>query len=151
MLGTVLPKRNSAWLNAGSRSWIVFSADNGDIKFPHRLPIIAETHESTLLFDATRKSCWSHHDIPEMLYDLQAGLARAAGYFGGYTSKMQDVGQRELGRMRESLIRKVSVEPRYAQPEAFKLYSRRLIKDLEAKGIIRTAVESVNLALCTNH
>jgi hypothetical protein len=151
MLGTVLPKRNSAWLNAGPRMWLVFSADNGDIKFPHRMPIIQETHESTLLFDVKRKSCWSHHDLPEMLYDLQAGLAMAAGYFGGYTSKMQDVGQRELGRMREALVRKVSVEPRHIQQDAFKLYSRRLIKGLEAKGIIRTAVESVNLALRTNH
>ena len=45
----------------------------------------------------------------------------------------------------------MSVEPHHAPPEAFKLYSRRLIKELEPKGIIRTAVESVNLALCTNH
>ena len=44
----------------------------------------------------------------------------------------------------------MSVEPHHAPPEAFKLYSRRLIKDLEAKGIIRAAVESVNLALCTD-
>ena len=151
LLGTVLPKRNSAWLNAGPRSWLVFNADNGDIKFPHRLPILEETHERTPLFDVTRNSCCSHHDLPEMLYDLQAGLAMAAGYFGGYTSKMQDIGHRELGRMRESLARKVTAEPKTIQHEAFKSYSKRLVKDLEAKGIIRTAVEGVNLALFANH
>ena len=29
----------------------------------------------------------------------------------------------------------------------FNLYSKRLVKDLEAKGIVRTAVEGINLAL----
>ena len=82
-----------------------------------------------------------------MLYDFQAGLAMAAGYFGGYTSKMQDIGHKELQRMNEALSRKTSVEAKSAGHEAFKMYSRRLVKDLEAKGIIRTAVESVNLAL----
>ena len=82
-----------------------------------------------------------------MLYDFQAGLSMAAGYFGGYTAKMQDVGHRELQRMNEALARKVSVEKKPLSHDTFKLYSRRLVKDLEAKGIIRTAVEGCNLAL----
>jgi len=83
----------------------------------------------------------------EMMCDFQRGLAAAAGYFGGYTSKMQDVGQKELARMRESLTRKVTVEPRQGDQREFFSYSRRLVKDLEAKGIIRTSVESANLQL----
>jgi hypothetical protein len=82
-----------------------------------------------------------------MLYDFQAGLSMAAGYFGGYTAKMQDVGHRELQRMNEALARKVSVEPKHLPQHAFSLYSKRLVKDLEAKGIIRTAAEGTNLAL----
>ncbi len=49
--------------------------------------------------------------------------------------------------MRESLTRKVSVEPRYLEAKEFQMYSRRLVKDLEAKGFFRTAVESLNLQL----
>jgi hypothetical protein len=147
MLGCVLPQRNSEWLNAGPRTWIAFCADNGDIKFPHRLPVLPETHEQTLLFDLRRSSTCNMSDNTDMIYDLQAGLAMAAGYFGGYTSKMQDVGQKELARMRESLSRKLSVEPRYLEVKEFQMYSKRLVKDLEAKGIIRTAVESLNLQL----
>jgi hypothetical protein len=45
-----------------------------------------------------------------MLFDFQSGLSMAAGYFGGYTSKMQDVGHKELQRMTDALARKVSVE-----------------------------------------
>ena len=35
--------------------------------------------------------------------------------------------------------------------QAFKLYGKRLVKDLEGKGIIRTAVEGTNLALYADH
>ena len=92
MLGCVLPKRNSPWLNAGPRTWIAFFADNGDIKFPQRLPVLPETHEQTMLFDVRRGSNCDMGDNVDMIYDLQAGLAMAAGCFGGYTAKMQDVG-----------------------------------------------------------
>lgn len=34
MLGEVLPARNDAWLNAGPRALVAFTADNADIKFP---------------------------------------------------------------------------------------------------------------------
>ena len=43
--GTLLPKRNHAWLNAGPPPWMIFSGDNGDIKLPMRVPILPETHE----------------------------------------------------------------------------------------------------------
>ena len=37
-----------------------------------------------------------------MLYDMQAGQAVTAGYFGGYSAKMQDIGAKELQRVREA-------------------------------------------------
>ena len=37
-----------------------------------------------------------------MLYDMQAGQAVTAGYFGGYSAKMQDIGVKELQRIREA-------------------------------------------------
>ena len=151
LLGTTLPLRNHAWLNAGPRTWIAFTADNGDLKFPHRIPILAETRDCVRLFDIRRTDCVRSSSEADMLFDFQAGLSMAAGYFGGYTSKMQDVGHRELQRMTEALARKVSVEKKSTGYEAFNLYSKRLLKDLEAKGIIRTAVESVNLSLQANH
>ena len=35
--------------------------------------------------------------------------------------------------------------------QAFQRFSRRLLKDLESKGIIRTSVESLNLSLHADH
>jgi hypothetical protein len=62
LLGTVLPKRNHAYLNAGPRTWIAFCADNGDVKFPHRFPLLPETHEMAQIYDARRTSCCSMSD-----------------------------------------------------------------------------------------
>ena len=81
-----------------------------------------------------------------MTYDMQAGQAVAAWYFGGYSAKMQDIGSKELERLREAMGRKVAGSQQSPAPKAFQDYSRRLVKDLEAKGIIRTAVETLNLA-----
>ncbi len=33
LLGCVLPSRNDPWLNAGPSAWMIFTGDNGDMKF----------------------------------------------------------------------------------------------------------------------
>ena len=81
-----------------------------------------------------------------MTYDMQAGQSVTAGYFGGYSAKMQEIGRKELQRLREAMDRKVASSPQTPAPKAFQDCSRRLVKDLEAKGIIRTAVEALNLS-----
>ena len=124
----------------------ISTGDNGDIKFPHRLPIIPETHEKVKLFDVRWQQCCQQSSTLQMTYDMQAGQAVAAGYFGGYSAKMQDIGTKELARLREAMDRKVSSTKENKAPTLFQHYSRRLVKDLEAKGIIRTAVESLNLS-----
>ena len=113
MLGTILLERNEQWLNAGPTAWLVFSADNGDIKFPHRVPITVESHENMLLFDCNRqpnwkawKTCCSSISPLQLTYDMQASQSVAAGYFGGYSAKMQDVGHKELQRMEEAVHRR---------------------------------------------
>ena len=70
----------------------------------------------------------------------------AAGYFGGYSAKMQDVGFKEIQRMEKSLNRNLEVEKPGTADEQFRRFSKRLLRDLEAKGIIRTSLEGLNLA-----
>ena len=74
-----------------------------------------------------------------------------AGYFGGYASKAQDMGAKELRRLREALERKVDRTARQPMPKEFHEYSKRLLKDLEAKSMVRTAVETLNLSLAADH
>ena len=99
MLGDILPARNEAWLNAGPRALIAFTADNADVKFPLRLPIQEETHE-TLLYDVKRHPHCGLREPLEQALVMQAVLAAIAGYFGGCTSKMQPIGGREAQQLR---------------------------------------------------
>jgi len=81
-----------------------------------------------------------------LVWDLQASMAAAAGYFGGYSSKMQDIGAAETKRLQQTVARKMEVEERLPAYKDFQKYSKRLVRDLEAKGIVRTALELLNLA-----
>ena len=128
-----------------------FSGDNGEIKFPHRLPIIPETHEKLDQLKDRWQACCGRTSSLQMLYDMQAGQAITAGYFGGYSAKMQEIGHKELERLRDALDRKMTDAKESTAPKAFQDYSRRLVKDLESKGIIRTAVESLNLSTYASH
>jgi hypothetical protein len=82
---------------------------------------------------------------------MQEVMAAIAGYFGGYSSKMQAIGEKETKQLREAAQRKVSAEAKDSDARDFQKYVRRLVKDLEMKGTIRTAVESVNLSLYADH
>ena len=88
LLGTILPARNEPWLIAGPSAWMYFTGDNGDIKFPHRCPIIPDTHEKMDIFNLSWQACCGSSSSLQMTYDMQAGQAVAAGYFGGYSAKM---------------------------------------------------------------
>ena len=149
MLGEVLPARNDAWLNAGPRALVAFTADNADIKFPFRVPIQQETHE-VRLFDIKRHPKCGSRDPLDQALDMQAVMAAIAGYFGGYTSQMQPIGEKQVKQLREATERKVQGEPSRGAARDFHLYARRLVKDLELKGTVRTAVEGMNLSLHWN-
>ena len=68
-------------------------------------------------------------------------------YFGGYAAKMQEIGHKELQRLEQSMRRSTEAEVQGPASKRFQLYSRRLLKGLEAKGILRTTVESLNLSI----
>jgi len=143
-IGCILPARNHAWLNAAPTIWVEFSGDNGDIKFPFRVPILPETHE-TKLYDV-RRCCRKTNEL-QLAYEVQIAQAAMAGYFGGYSAKMQDVGKKELNAMAQSVWRKVELTREDSYAKAFADYSKRLVRDLEGKGIVRTILETTNLAV----
>ena len=120
------------------------AGDNSDIKFPLRVPIFPETHE-VCLYDVQR--CCRRKNELDLAYEVQVGQAVTAGYFGGYSAKMQDIGRRELWALEQAVERKAASKPETSENQAFKDYARRLLKDLDGQGIIRTAVETTNLAV----
>lgn len=100
-----------------------------------------------LLFDIKRHPKCGSRDPLDQALDIQAVMAAIAGYIGGYTSKTQPIGERQVKQLREATERKVEGEPSKCVAEDFKKYARRLVKGLELKGTIRTAVEGMNLSL----
>jgi hypothetical protein len=56
-----------------------FTGDNGDIKFPHRFPILPETHEKLPISSVRWQACCSSSSVLQMTYDMQAGQSVAAG------------------------------------------------------------------------
>ncbi len=148
IVGGVLSACNSDMLNPGPRAWVAFAADNGDIKFPYRLPVMPETQE-VLVFGGRHSAACGDNSL-ELVWDMQAGLAAAAGYFGGYTSKMQDIGLKELQRMHGTLLRKLEGESSSERNshEAWKYYSKHLVRDLEGKEIVRTGTVTESGLTC---
>ena len=130
----MLPAQNDACLNAGLRALVAFTADNADIKFLFRVPIQQETHE-VLLFDIKRHPKCGSRDPLDQALDMQAVMAAIARYFGGYTLKMQPMGERQVKQLREAKDRKVEGEPSKGAAEDFKKYARRLVKDLELRRL----------------
>ena len=96
-------------------SVLAFTAENADIKFPFRLPMMDETRQC-LLFDIKRHPYCGTRDTRDQAADMHAVMAAFAGYWGGYTSKMQCIGERETRQLREAAQRKVEGEKSEAQP-----------------------------------
>ena len=90
---------------------LLFAADNADVKFPWRLPIQNETHELPI-YDVKRHPSCGLRSAHDQALDMQAVMAAIAGYFGGYTSKMQPIGERETRQLCEAAQRKVEGERR---------------------------------------
>jgi hypothetical protein len=120
------------------------------MKFTLRLPILKETHE-VLLTGVRMHPLRGKRSASEQASDMPQVMTAIAGYFGGYTSKMQSIGEKETRQLREAARRKISAEGKDNNTRVFQKYVRRLVKDLEMKGTIRTAVENVNLSLHANH
>ena len=77
-----------------------------------------------LLFDVKR--CCDKGNALELAYQVQVAQSMTAGYFGGYSAKMQDIGKRELESMHLSVERKVETQAEGTKTRAFVDYSKRL-------------------------
>ena len=147
MLGSILSARNWSWFNAGPRLLVAAMGDNADMKFVQKTPILKETHEAVGT-PAEQASCVAAQNTQTMLMNMQSGQALAMGYFGGYAGKEQKISQKDTERISEAFSRNIESDKgrRTSVAEKFHQCSRRIIKDVESKGMIRTAVEGVNLS-----
>ena len=118
---------------------------NSNIQCPYRLPINAITHDP----DCKRKSCLQSMTTPRLTVIAQRAMKTITGYFGGYISKKQKMGNFEL----RSSVQALPLLHEKLRSRAYKSSSvhlahmtNRMFTTLEGKGILRMAPEESMLS-----
>jgi len=86
-------------------------------------------------------------DELELAYQTQVAQTQTAGYFSGYSAKTQPVGRTEMLRSSQALERDASAAEQVPEAKAIRDAAKRMVRDLESKGVLRTTVETTNLAV----
>ncbi len=92
MLGACACRRRCPWFASTSKLLAHLTRSNTNIQCPYRLPITATTHDP----DCIRKGCLQGMSNRRLTIIAQRAMKTMAGYFGGYISKRQKVGNFEI-------------------------------------------------------
>ena len=143
MLGCILGERNSPWLNGTARAFAAVFGFNTDVSPNDRLPITADTHERVC-----GMSCVENISVARIAQKAQRSQTMTNGYFSGYMVKAQPVGKYELKKCVDKMhFLRERIADRNPKDQAVAV-ARRMLTDLEMKGVLREAQTSTNL--CVN-
>ena len=147
MLGSVAPERNGPYLASTVGILAAAAAVRGNINVqcPYRLPITSTTHDA----DCQRKNCILQVDNKKLYRIAQQCMKQMSGYFGGYISKKQKLGQYECKKSISALpLLKAKFLDRKVTHASHQLSHvvNRMFTKLESKGILRMATEEFMLA-----
>ena len=143
-LGSILGKRNSAWLNGTAQAFTAVFGFNSDTSPNDRLPILEETHEASCTLECIGPAA----SVERVARRAQYTQTQTAGYFAGYIVKAQPVGRYELKKCSDKMMMLRERIRGYSPQDQARAVSRRMITDLEMKGVLRGAPEVFNL--CVN-
>ena len=131
MLGQILGRRNSPWLNGTAPGLaIALSGSNTDVKKNDLLPITEAPHEN----ESCKRRCIPRDGArrERVLRRLAQRVAQVQshrnGYFGGYICKRQKIGKLEV---RKCVNKKPRLRSDYRQQRAV---SCHMITDIEMTG-----------------
>ena len=144
MLGAVLGRRQCEWFSGTSAILAHLTRSNTNVQCPYRLPINEHTHDP----DCDSKKC-ANMNVKRLCIIGQRAMKTIAGYFGGYISKRQKMGQFELKSSVKALpLLKQKLQGKQLQRGSAQLAHvvNRMFTTLESKGILRSAPEEFMLA-----
>ena len=98
MLGAIASRRRCSYFSATSAILAHLTGSNTNVQCPYRLPINAHTHDP----ECRRASCL-RIDKKRLCLIVQRAMKTITGYFGGYISKRQKMGQFELRASEKAL------------------------------------------------
>jgi len=144
MLGSVLGKRRCAWFSSTLSLLSHVFRSNTNLQTNHRIPITLHTHDK----DCKRPDCLAAGSARKTLLIAQRAMKQMTGYFGGYISKKQKVGQFELKRSIDALpLLQEKLQNRSLKASAQLAHvCNSFFSVLESKGILRMATEEFLLA-----
>lgn len=132
-LGTILGRRRSEWFAATSAVLAQVARSNTNVQCNYRVPITSFIHDR-----ACKSTLCTQHASPRRLCIIaQRAMKQLTGYFGGYISKRQKMGQFELKKSIAALNPlQAKLESRDLQSASTQLahVCNRMFVTLEGKG-----------------
>ena len=142
-LGSILGRRSCQWISGTAPGFAVVFRSNTNTMPNMRLPITEKTHDVA----CTRACLTSAGSLTHLCKRTQRAQRQMAGYFCGYTSKRQPVGIHELKAASDGMAYIHEKLQRETGPQQFARTVNKMAADLEARGTLRTAAETFNLAV----
>ena len=133
MLGAVLGRRRCAWFSGTASLLAHLFRSNTNLQTNYRLPILPSTHDA----DCKRPGCLKEENLKKLMLIAQRAMKAMSGYFGGYISKKQKMGQFELKKSIGALpLLKEKLQSKNLQSGSAQLahVTNRLFTTLESKG-----------------
>ena len=143
-LGSIVGKRQCEWFAPTSAVLAPVTRSNTNVQCNYRVPITETTHDK----DCPSKNCIGKTSIRQLCLIAQRAMKQMTGYFGGYISKRQKIGQFELKKSVAALAplkNKLQSRQLRASAQLAHVVNRMFIT-LEGKGILRASTEEFMLA-----
>ncbi len=140
MLGSIASKRSDPYFAGTAAVLAAATRSNSNVQCPYRLPINESTHDA----DCTQPKCLQGADTKQLHRIFQTLMKQMSGYFGGYISKKQKMGQYELKKSVGALPllqEKLTERKLTSASHQLSHVVNRMFTTLESKGILRTATE----------
>ena len=145
MLGSIAPRRGDAYFASTAALLAIATRSNSNVQIPYRLPITERTHDP----DCKLAGCLGSVSSQQLCKIAQRAMKQMSGYFGGYISKKQRIGQYELKKSVGALplmLQKLSSRKLSSGSHQLSHVVNRMFTTLESKGILRTGTEEMALS-----
>jgi len=143
--GSIAGRRQCEWFACTSAILAAVIQSNSNVQCNYRVPITPFTHDE----DCMSAQCLEKSNLRRLCIIAQRAMKQMTGYFGGYISKRQKIGQFELKKSIAALnpLRE-KLEARDLKSASAQLahVCNRMFVTLEGKGILRASTEEFMLA-----
>ena len=144
MLGAIVGSRNDPWVNGTHPALLYCLRCNSDTLLTYRLPLLPEMHSEF----CTKPMCLKSGSLDEVNACASRCQNDTVGYCSSYVSKRAPIAKKEISTFVEGqhkLCKQLDMEHNKSTLRYAKRHTQRVMSDLYGRGLLRMAVEAVNL------